>query len=159
LFIGLSLLSKPVLDPVKMVKRYRDDFDSCITNYMHQHPTDHDSLLQALSPIRMNGRGARLEMIESRDISTILSEIKSEEFDVELVSERVVPARQSARSDSDETSGGLRKLYSHQQEALDLLGSANYIKALVLHTSTSSGKSLVYQVCSWLSNTNLACDY
>jgi hypothetical protein len=152
LFIGLAPLSKPVIDPVKMVKSYCDAFDSLLTSYMTLHPTDHDDFLLSLSPIRIDSCKARLEMIEERDINNILLELKNEEFDGELISERIVPGRQPSYSDTNESARGLKKLFSHQREALDLLDSDDRTKALVLHTSTSSGKSLVYQVFAFFIN-------
>jgi hypothetical protein len=147
LFIGLSELSKPELDPVEMVKAYRESFTSYLTKFTIHNPSDHDTRLLSLSPIRISDRKARLQMIEPHDINSVLSDLKSGVMDVELLSERIVSARQPIYRETSVGVGGvLRKLYSHQHEALDVLASGQNIKALVMRTSTSSGKSLVYQV-------------
>lgn len=86
-----------------------------------------------------------MEMIEACEISNILLKLREMEPNEEFISERIIASRQAVHSNVNISD--TKNLYSHQEEALEILESEADIKALVLHTSTSSGKSLIYQVC------------
>ena len=144
-----------------------------IGQFLKQNPLNYEEILSSLLPIVLHDPvgPARLCMIEAKSLDDIIGDIQrgmiacrdatereqppitsSFWMDVERVSERLIPCRQAIFSDS--TSGSIlqsesleddKKLYLHQARAIEHLVDPD-VKALILHTATGSGKSLVYQV-------------
>lgn len=132
-------------DPLDSICRLKELFRRDIRKFALKFPKSHDQLLLELPPLR--GKPGKMKFLsENVSIVNIVEELKRCDSmlpNARLLNNIIVPPREAVYVQHISST---KLLYSHQHSAISLLCGKTPPRAVVMKTSTSSGKSLVYQV-------------